>query len=352
MSPENRNLILAMAVSMAILVLWQSFFVEPQMQAEQQAQIQSQQLNSDGTPQLDQIERNGQLQVELPERPLEDVPRITISAPLLEGSLTSRGARIDDLLLKNYYVSLDEDSENVRLFNRVSSQNPYFSEFGWVSQASDQPMPSAKTVWTVLDSELTPQKPARLSWDNGNGLTFLRTISINDDYLITINDTITSNLDTSISLNPYGLVRRTGTPATQGMWILHEGLLGVFDTTLKEWTYSELQDDNKAGFNYDSEEQGGWAGITDKYWLSAIMPQQSETVKFSMRALPGSEDRYQADFLGKAIIVPAGGEVNWSGYLFAGAKKVDLLDKYEEELGVSHFDLAIDFGWFYFHNLF
>ena len=348
MSPENRNLILAMAVSMAILVLWQSFFVEPQMQAEQQAQMQSQQLNLDGTPQLDQIERNGQLQLELPERPLEDVPRITISGPLLEGSLTSRGARIDDLLLKNYRVSLDEESENVRLFNRVSSQNPYFSEFGWVSQAPDQPMPSAKTVWTLLDSELTPQKPARLSWDNGNGLTFLRTIRINDDYLITINDTITSNLDTSISLNPYGLVRRTGTPATQGMWILHEGLLGVFDNTLKEWTYSELQDDNQAGFDYDSEEQGGWAGITDKYWLSAIMPQQSETVKFSMRALPGSEDRYQADFLGKAIIVPAGGEVNWSGYLFAGAKKVDLLDKYEEELGVSHFDLAIDFGWFYF----
>lgn len=348
MSPENRNLILAMAVSMAILVLWQSFFIEPQMQAEQQAQMQSQQLNLDGTPQLDQIERNGQLQLELPERPLEDVPRITISGPLLEGSLTSRGARIDDLLLKNYRVSLDEESENVRLFNRVSSQNPYFSEFGWVSQAPDQPMPSAKTVWTLLDSELTPQKPARLSWDNGNGLTFLRTIRLNDDYLITINDTITSNLDTSISLNPYGLVRRTGTPATQGMWILHEGLLGVFDNTLKEWTYSELQDDNQAGFNYDSEEQGGWAGITDKYWLSAIMPQQSETVKFSMRALPGSEDRYQADFLGKAIIVPAGGEVNWSGYLFAGAKKVDLLDKYEEKLGVSQFDLAIDFGWFYF----
>ena len=318
------------------------------MQAEQQAQMQSQQLNLDGTPQLDQIERNGQLQLELPERPLEDVPRITISGPLLEGSLTSRGARIDDLLLKNYRVSLDEESENVRLFNRVSSQNPYFSEFGWVSQAPDQPMPSAKTVWTLLDSELTPQKPARLSWDNGNGLTFLRTIRLNDDYLITINDTITSNLDTSISLNPYGLVRRTGTPATQGMWILHEGLLGVFDNTLKEWTYSELQDDNQAGFNYDSEEQGGWAGITDKYWLSAIMPQQSETVKFSMRALPGSEDRYQADFLGKAIIVPAGGEVNWSGYLFAGAKKVDLLDKYEEKLGVSQFDLAIDFGWFYF----
>ena len=348
MSPENRNLILAMAVSMAILVLWQSFFVEPQMQAAQQAQMQSQQLNLDGTPQLDQLERNGQLQLELPERPLEDVPRITISGPLLEGSLTSRGARIDDLLLKNYRVSLDEESENVRLFNRVSSQNPYFSEFGWVSQAPDQPMPSAKTVWTLLDSELTPQKPARLSWDNGNGLTFLRTIRLNDDYLITINDTITSNLDTSISLNPSGLVRRTGTPATQGMWILHEGLLGVFDNTLKEWTYSELQDDNQAGFNYDSEEQGGWAGITDKYWLSAIMPQQSETVKFSMRALPGSEDRYQADFLGKAIIVPAGGEVNWSGYLFAGAKKVDLLDKYEEKLGVSQFDLAIDFGWFYF----
>ena len=152
----------------------------------------------------------------------------------------------------------------------------------------------------------------------------------------------------SISLNPYGLVRRTGTPSTQGMWILHEGLLGVFDTTLKEWTYSDLQDDNKEGFNHNSEEPGGWAGITDKYWLAAIMPEQSEKVNFSMRALSGSEDRYQADFLGSAITVPPGGEVQWSGYLFAGAKKVDLLDKYEEELGVTHFDLAIDFGWFYF----
>ncbi len=140
MSPENRNLIMAMAVSMAILVLWQSFFVEPQIQAEQQAKMQSQQLNLDGTPQLSQIENNGQLEAEMPERPLENVPRITISAPLLEGSITSRGARIDDLLLKNYHVSLSEGSENVRLFNRVSSQNPYFSEFGWVSQVSEQPI--------------------------------------------------------------------------------------------------------------------------------------------------------------------------------------------------------------------
>ena len=203
MSPENRNLILAMAVSMAILVLWQSFFVDPQMQAEQQAKIQSQQLNTDGTPKLDEIESNGQLQVEMPERPLEDVPRITISAPLLEGSLTSRGARIDDLLLKNYRISLDENAENVRLFNRGSSQTPYFSEFGWVSQVSEQPMPSAKTIWKALDSELTPQKPVRLSWDNGKGITFLRTISINDDYLIKIDDTITSSLNRPISLNPY-----------------------------------------------------------------------------------------------------------------------------------------------------
>ncbi len=187
-----------------------------------------------------------------------------------------------------------------------------------------------------------------MSWDNGNGLIFLRTIFINDDYLIKIKDTIRSSLNKSISLNPYGLVRRTGTPSTQGMWILHEGLLGVFDTTLKEWTYSNLQDDNKEGFNHNSEEPGGWAGITDKYWLAAIMPEQSEKVNFSMRALSGGEDRYQADFLGSAVTVPPGGEVQWSGYLFAGAKNVDLLDKYEEELGVTHFDLAIDFGWFYF----
>ena len=288
------------------------------------------------------------MSADTPERPSEDVPRITISAPLLEGSLTSRGARIDDLLLKNYRVALSENSENVRLFNPVSSAAPYFSEFGWVSQASDQPMPSAKTIWTILDSELTPETPVRLSWDNNKGLLFLRTVSINDDYLLKIEDTVTSTLDSAISLNPYGLVRRTGTPQTQGMWILHEGLLGVFDSALKEWNYSKLQEDNKAGFNYESEEAGGWVGITDKYWLAAIIPQQSEKVNFSMRSLSGGEDRYQSDFLGEEITLPAGGEITWSGYLFAGAKKVDLLDKYEEELGISNFDLAIDFGWFYF----
>ena len=337
-----------MAISMSILVLWQSFFVEPQIQDQQQAQQQAQQLNSDGTPQLSQKSETGQLSADTPERPSEDVPRITISAPLLEGSITSRGARIDDLLLKNYRVALSENSENVRLFNPVSSAAPYFSEFGWVSQASDQPMPSAKTIWTILDSELTPETPVRLSWDNNKGLLFLRTVSINDDYLLKIEDTVTSTLDSAISLNPYGLVRRTGTPQTQGMWILHEGLLGVFDSALKEWNYSKLQEDNKAGFNYESEEAGGWVGITDKYWLAAIIPQQSEKVNFSMRSLSGGEDRYQSDFLGEEITLPAGGEITWSGYLFAGAKKVDLLDKYEEELGISNFDLAIDFGWFYF----
>ena len=348
MSPENRNLILAIAVSMAILVLWQSIFVEPQMQAVQETQQLSQNLNSDGTPKLAHKNNDEQLQIEKQERPPEDMPRITISAPMLEGSITSRGARIDDLTLKNYRVSLSDTSDNVRLFDRVSSANPYFSEFGWVSQDTGQPMPSGKTIWKILDKRLTPQTPVRLSWDNGNGLTFLRTITINDDYLIKIEDTISSSLDNPVSLNPYGLVRRTGTPSTQGMWILHEGLLGVFDTTLKEWTYSELQDNNKEGLNHISEDTGGWAGITDKYWLAAVMPKQSEKVNFSMRALSGTEDRYQADFLGEAISVPGGGIVKWSGYLFAGAKKVDLLDKYEEELGINHFDLAIDFGWFYF----
>jgi len=129
-------------------------------------------------------------------------------------------------------------------------------------------------------------------------------------YLIKIEDNIKSSLENPILLNPYGLVRRTGTPSTQGMWILHEGLLGVFDDTLKEWTYSELQDDDREGLNHISEEPGGWAGITDKYWLAAVIPKQTEKVNFSMRALSGTEDRYQADFLGEAVTVPAKGMVN------------------------------------------
>jgi YidC/Oxa1 family membrane protein insertase len=210
-------------------------------------------------------------------------------------------------------------------------------------------MPNAQTLWTSNSDLLSPSSPVNLRWDNGKGLIFTRKISINDDYLITYDDSVASSLDGAITMHPYGLVRRQGTPSMSGLYILHEGPLGVFDETLDEQDYSDLKDAPAGGIKIETLEAGGWIGITDKYWLAALLPSQQNKFTFSFQSLPGKEDRYQADYIDNSgqILAP-GGAVSTQGRLFAGAKKVVLLDHYKEELGIPNFDLAIDFGWFYF----
>jgi YidC/Oxa1 family membrane protein insertase len=361
MTPENRNLLLAVTLSMAVLFGWQLLVIQPEMEkeqaqiallAEQQAAKNSFKGTQDvGTPMV--VASGGSKATPNADRQdnisTDSAKRITIDAPLVQGSFSLEGARIDDIILTGYRETLDADSANISFLQKSSSQSPFFAEFGWVSSDASQPMPNAQTLWAANSDLLSPSSPVSLRWDNGKGLIFTRKISINDDYLITYDDSVTSSLDGAITMYPYGLVRRQGTPSMSGLYILHEGPLGVFDETLDEKDYSDLKDAPAGGIKIETVEPGGWIGITDKYWLAALLPSQQNKFTFSFQSLPGKADRYQADYINNSgQLLEAGGAVSTQGRLFAGAKKVVLLDHYKDELGIPNFDLAIDFGWFYF----
>ncbi|PPR76228.1 MAG: Membrane protein insertase YidC, partial [Alphaproteobacteria bacterium MarineAlpha3_Bin4] len=184
-----------------------------------------------------------------------------------------------------------------------------------------------------------------LSWDNGDGLVFHRTYAIDDNYMVSITQRLANNGPRAVAVHPYGLISRRGTPETTGFYILHEGLLGVFDGTLSEIDYDDLQETGLI----EQRSTGGWLGITDKYWLAALIPDQTTTTtsRFLHRIASGV-DKYQVDYRGPKLVAPAGGGVETRNHLFTGAKEVLLMDGYEKAYGIDRFELAIDWGWFYF----
>ena len=358
MTPENRNLIMAVALSMIVLLGWQIFVIQPEMEkeaAEQErigAQMAQSATTANDTGQPSASAASGTPAIitnTAPAKAVDTAKRIVIDAPLVRGSFSVRGARLDDVILTSYNETLDDNSENIHFLKKISSDTPFFAEFGWSSSDSGQAMPSADSLWSADRDVLSPAAPVTLTWDNGQGLRFTRRISINDDYLFVFEDSVTSTLPGDITLYPYGLVRRHGTPATTGMYILHEGPLGVFDETLNEEDYDDLRDAGADGIKITPETAGGWVGITDKYWLAALLPTQAKNYNFGFQSLAGNADRYQVDFIDpNGLLLAAGGAITSESRLFAGAKKVALLDYYAEQLNIPNFDLAIDFGWFYF----
>ena len=358
MTPENRNLIMAVALSMIVSLGWQIFVIQPEMEkeaAEQEriaAQMAQSATTANDTGQPNASAASGTPAIitnTAPAKAVDSAKRIVIDAPLVRGSFSVRGARLDDVILTSYNETLDENSENIHFLKKISSDTPFFAEFGWSSSDSGQAMPSADSLWSADRDVLSPAAPVTLTWDNGQGLRFTRRISINDDYLFVFEDSVTSTLPGDITLYPYGLVRRHGTPATTGMYILHEGPLGVFDETLNEEDYDDLRDAGADGIKITPETAGGWVGITDKYWLAALLPTQAKNYNFGFQSLAENADRYQVDFIDpNGLLLAAGGAITSESRLFAGAKKVALLDYYAEQLNIPNFDLAIDFGWFYF----
>ena len=351
MNPDTRNMIAAASLSMLVLVGWQLFFVEPELESQRDAYNAAQQANDlpsaspEATGTTNAVSSASSALGTTVARPVDDAKRIRISTPLVSGSLTTKGARIDDVTLTAYQETLDEDSSNITLLRKVSDSQPYFAEFGWIGDDSTITLPNADTIWSASSEMLTTDNDVTLTYDNGEGLVFTRHLSIDDQYMITVRDEVTSAQNGSLRLLPYGLIRRFGTPQTTGIYILHEGPIGVVDTTLKEEGYDDLRD---GPIEYQSEENGGWIGFTDKYWLTALVPDQSQKVNFSMRALAGNEDRYQTDYLGAAMVLNKGETISYETRFFAGAKVLTMIDAYSEELNIANFDLAIDFGWFYF----
>ena len=269
--------------------------------------------------------------------------RVKIQTPSLHGSLSLVGGRIDDLTLANYRERLDETSPEIVLLSPSGSRGAYFADYGWVAEGVTLPGPT--TLWSASASTLSPEKPVTLSWDNGQGLVFKRTYAIDENYMFTVIQSVENKSDRPVTLHPYGLMSRHGMPEVTGFYILHEGLLGVFNETLQEVDYDEMQETHSV----QNATTGGWLGITDKYWLVALVPDQktSVTSRFTYRNDSGLE-KFQADFMGQPLTVQSGSSGQVISHLFTGAKEVKVLDNYEESLGVARFDLAIDFGWFYF----
>jgi YidC/Oxa1 family membrane protein insertase len=282
-----------------------------------------------------------------------NVPRVKIVAPAVRGSISLLGARIDEIVLNNYRETESPTSPDVQLLEPKSSKHPYFVQYGWSAPAGESTkLPGDDTVWTASAQELGVGHPVTLSWNNGAGLDFSIALTIDENYMLAVRQTVRNGTGELVKLYPWERVRRDYTPETSGYYLLFEGMLGVTNGTLEEHNYAKVRDAAKkrqTDVGFDDTSTGGWAGITDKYWLTAIIPDQKvpETVRF--RYIPGGDGHYQVDYVTQEpqSIAP-GAEATLPTHLFAGAKVVKLLDRYERELHIPHFDKAVDFGWFYF----
>ena len=269
--------------------------------------------------------------------------RVTISSQRLSGSIALKGARLDDLILSDYRETLDADSAQITLLSPSDTAHGYIADYGWVGNAIATP--TADSVWTPSSTTLSPGRPVTLSWNNGQGLTFTRTYDLDDEYMFTVTQGVANATGAPVNLNPFGRIARWSTPEISGFYILHEGMIGVLEGTLQEVDYDDIKDDGPS----NTASAGGWLGFTDKYWLTALIPAQGNTVNtrfFHTNA--GGVDRYQADYLAPAMTVAPGTSATYESHLFAGAKRVELLDSYGKDMAIPLFDRAIDFGWFYF----
>jgi YidC/Oxa1 family membrane protein insertase len=280
------------------------------------------------------------------------VPRVKIDAPQVQGSISLLGARLDDLVLKDYREEINPSSPLVRLLEPRSEDHPYYIQYGWTAPAGENvKLPDNDTVWTASSETLTPANPVTLSWDNGAGLTFQIALSVDDHYMFSVRQTVKNATGQDVKLFPWSRIRRDYKPQVAGYYVLFEGLLGVVDGRLQETTYdsAKSEGDKKNGIAYEATATGGWAGITDKYWLTSLVPDQSVPSKVYFRHSDDHGDHYQVDYITTdAQSVPAGGSAEMTSHAFAGAKVVSLLDQYQSQYHIPSFDKAVDFGWFYF----
>lgn len=356
---DNKNMILAIVLSIAILVGFQVYFDATRPPPPEQSLVADQNTLGGDTAHLPGVTAGTGGNVTAPVIPgtiaapvqgssrdqiLSRDNRVKINTARLHGSIALTGGRIDDLTLADYREELDPDSSEIILLSPKGVIGGYYAQFGWVG-AQGIVVPGQDTVWTSNSRSLSPEKPVTLSWDNGAGLLFKRSFAIDENYLFTVTQTVENKSGATAAMNPYGLVSRRGTPETTGFYILHEGLIGVSDQTLSEIDYDDLKDQGQI----KQSATGGWIGITDKYWLTALIPDQKQKTETRyLHRAQGLIDTYQVDFLGPQVSVPVGGSISSVSHFFAGAKEVKVLDAYEEQIGVGQFDLAIDFGWFYF----
>jgi YidC/Oxa1 family membrane protein insertase len=350
MSENNNNFLIAMALSFIVLMGWMYFIGQPQMKAESARQaILAHQEKAKAAPQL-AASRAAGAPANLGRIDALKLggARVPIDTPTVDGSLLLKGAVFDDIRLKNYHETLNKKSPEIVLLAPKGTSFPYYAMFGWVSvPGAPIKLPDDSTNWKLVQgTKLAPGSPVVLAWDNGHGLLFTRTVSIDDQYMISVNDAVTNKSGASAVLYPYGFVARDGIPVTPHAWVLHEGFVGVADGTLKDANYDDFKDDKPPQTFHST---GGWVGFTDKYWMASVIPPQNESWDGVFHELPqGSVKAYQADYRLDAHAIAPGATVTVAHRLFAGAKVVQLLQHYEDKDGVARFHMAVDWGWFWF----
>ena len=366
---DQKNTILAIALSAMVLIAWQFFVGLPQMEKQRQ-EAQQKAIEQKTQVAQEQVKAPSQLPGQLSTTPASGQqltreaaidasgPRLKIDTPRLQGSITLKGGRIDDLALSLYRETVDPKSPAIILLSPSRSPHPFYADFGWLKPpGSTVKVPDDNTVWRQEGSvTLGVDRPVTLVYDNGDGLEFRRTISVDDKYLFTVEDRATNKGAAPVTLLPYALISRHGTPTIEGYYILHEGLIGVFgDKGEEKETYKQIEDKKSVVFK---DVTNVWLGITDKYWAAALIPDTKATVqaKFSANTV-GALKSYQTDYFGEAQTIAPGASGATKTRLFAGAKEVAIvginfpfsgIDGYNKQLNLNRFELLIDWGWFYF----
>ena len=373
MDDNNRNLILATVLSFLVVVVWYTLFTPSPVPPDQPSEIAAQQSpaaegSQAATPDAvdnPESEPGAALDAATDSNdPSAQAGRVTITSPALKGSISLAGGRIDDLLMTEYQETLEPGSPDVRLLSPTSgtvadaaetpTSKPYYAVYGWIpasgTDAADVPNPT--TVWTVESGdELSPGSPVTLIWDNGVGQIFRRTFELDQHFLFTVTQSVTNNGNAAFSAAPYGIIARHGRPDTANYMVLHEGVVGMHDGQLIELDYGDIADLDPIAREGRADivevDANGWIGFTDKYWMTTLAPAPGQSFTAVAKYTEGA-DIYQTEARYPTQTVAPGAVLSASSYLFAGAKRWEVIKGYEEAPGISGFVDSIDWGWFYF----
>jgi YidC/Oxa1 family membrane protein insertase len=335
---NQKNLFLAIIISMAIIFGFQLLVPQPERTPV------TEDTNTQNSVSLDIQSATSAILLDR-DQVLEETVRVTFDNSKIKGSINLEGGIIDDLVLEEYREKLDPTSDFITYLNPLGSQDAYYLDTGWVSPDSAIELPNNKSVWKADKSSIGMNDPVKLTWQNSQNITFEKIITLDEHYLFSVDQRVINNSGKSFDLYPFGLSKRQGIPEMENFFILHEGPLSITDSVLKEYDYDDLKEKKKIKLN----SVGGWIGMTDKYWQTAIISDQNEPIQQTYSySYVENTDNFQTDLVGTKIVVGEGDNISHNLKLFAGPKIVSVIDQYMDEYGVQEFDRSVDFGWFYF----
>ena len=334
---NQKNLFLAIAISMAIIFGFQ-FLMPPE------APVENTTTNKNVDTGVDLISNSvPTINFENKEKVLLNSERVSFNNGKIAGSINLTGTIIDDLVLLDYREFLDINSAKISFLNPVGSEDAYYLDTGWASNDKNINFPNSDSIWSANRNSLNGTNSVTLSWTSDQNITFEKSISLDENYLFNVEQKIINQSGLMFEAYPYGSSNRKGEPEMQKFFILHEGPISITDSVLKEYSYEDLRDDQKIKFS----SEGGWIGITDKYWQTAIIPLQNEKITQTYSYEFG-QDTYQTNIVGTKISVASNSQISHNFKLFAGPKIVKVIDGYMEEYEIKEFDRSVDFGWLYF----